>query len=206
MKKTLLFAFIALVAALSPLAAQVKVLAFAGSARKDSYNKKLVLEAAEIARNMGAAVTIIDLKEYPMPFYDADLETKDGMPKNAQRFRDLLIRHDAVIIASPNYNSSIPAVLKNAIDWASRGVKGGSSEEAFKGKKFAIMSASPGKKGGAPALVHLRTILEEAGATVIPTQVSIPRAHEYFAQKERLENPALKEEIRELLEPEALLK
>ena len=190
--------FACLVIAL-PLIADIKVLAFAGSTRKDSYNKQLLLNAVEMARQMGATVLIIDLKDYQVPFYDADLETK-GMPKNAKRLRELMIKSDAMIIASPEYNSSIPAVLKNALDWASRSEEGGSSRDAFKGKKFAIMSASPGRTGGARGLVHLREIIEDVGGQVIEQKVSIPQAHKYFSEKNRPENPSLKAEIQQLLQ------
>jgi chromate reductase, NAD(P)H dehydrogenase (quinone) len=181
------------------LSAEKKVLAFAGSTRVGSYNKKLVNDAAEIARKMGAAVTVIDLKDYTTPFYDADVERKQGMAKNAKRLRDLMIHSDAILIASPEYNGSISAVLKNALDWASRDEKGGVSTEAFKGKRFALMSASPGKKGGCRGLLHLRTIIEDLGGIVVPTEVSIPSANIYFAEKEKPENQTLIEEIQELL-------
>jgi NAD(P)H-dependent FMN reductase len=198
MRKILLF--MALISASVPLLAE-KVLAFAGSTREDSYNKKLLQEAVEIARKMGATVTLIDLKDYPMPFYDADWEKRGGMPKNAKRFRDLMISNEAFIIASPEYNGSIPAVLKNALDWASRGEDGVSSREAFKGKTFAIMSASPGKGGGARGITHLRSIIEAIGGTVVPQQVTIPLAQGYFSEKEMPENPQLKEELQQLLHP-----
>ena len=180
----------------------MKILAFAGSTRADSYNKKLVHEAAAIARKMGAAVTIVDLKDYPMPFYDGDLEAKEGLPKNAVRLRELMIRSDGVIIASPEYNHSLSAVLKNAIDWTSRTPEGGVPREAYKGKRFALMSTSPGKGGGRRGLVHLRQIIEDAGGTVVAKEVSVPDAAKYFSEKNRPENPALKEEIRLLLLPQ----
>lgn len=196
MKKFLLI--ICLMIAL-PVFAEIKVLAFAGSVRKDSYNKKLLGDAASIARQMGAKVTVIDLKDYPMPFYDADLEASQGLPKNADRLRELMINSDAIIIASPEYNASISAVLKNTLDWASRDKKGGYSPQAFKGKKFAIMSASPGPGGGHRGLTHLRTILEALGGTVVKPEVSISSAHEYFGVDKRPSNPALQEEIKQLL-------
>lgn len=201
MKKTLPTACLAATIAIMPLSAEAKILAFTGSTRTDSYNKKLVNEAVEVARQMGATVTVIDLKDYPMPFYDADIEMKQGMPKNAKRFRELMISSDGIIIASPEYNSSISAVLKNALDWASRSEDGGPSREAFKGKTFAIMSASPGKGGGGRGLVHLCNIIEGVGGTVVPKQVTIPNAHQYFSEKERPKNPLLTEEIQQLLQP-----
>lgn len=195
-----LLLWICLIAAL-PLCAEKKVLAFAGSTRTDSYNKQLVADAALIARQLGASVTLIDLKDYPMPFYDADLE-KEGLPENAAKLRNLMISHDAILIASPEYNHSISAMLKNALDWASRGEQGGSSRAAFQGKNFAIMSASPGKKGGSRGLVHLREIIDDAGGTVLSKQTTIPNAHIYFSQNTRSENPLLKEEIEQLLQDE----
>ena len=201
MKKNLLFASLAAVAAVMPLSAEMKILAFAGSTRSESYNKQLVIEAADMARKMGASVTVIDLKDYPMPFYDGDLETKEGLPKNAKKLRDLMIGSDGVIIASPEYNSSISAVLKNAIDWTSRTPEGGTPRAAYKGKRFALMSTSPGKGGGKRGLNHLRVIIEDAGGTVVEKEVSIPLAGQYFADKKRPENPQLKEEIQLLLQP-----
>lgn len=181
-----------------PLLAQMNVLVFAGSTREGSYNKKLSQEAAEIARTLGANVTWIDLKDYPMPFYDADLEAK-GMPKNAKKLRDLMVANDMIVIASPEYNASIPAVLKNAIDWASR-KDGSASRSAFKGKKFALLSASPGRGGGARGLVHLKQIIEDVGGEVVSEQVSVPGAPTAFVdEKMEVVKNQLEVEIKELL-------
>lgn len=197
MKKTLTLAL-----ALTPmlLAAEMKILAFAGSTRADSYNKKLVLEAAEQARQMGAKVTVIDLKDFSMPFYDADLEKKTGMPENAKKLRKMMIEHDGMIIATPEYNASVSAVLKNALDWTSRSETGGSSRDAYKGKKVVIMSAAAGKGGGARALVHLRAILEDVGATVVPSQVGVARAYESTPESEEKKTLSLKQGLQELFE------
>src|SRR5260221_646228 len=100
--------------------AQPKILAFAGSLRKDSYNKKLIKIAAEGARAAGAEVTVIDLKEFPLPVYDGDLETAEGLPANAKKLKEMFLKHQGLLIASPEYNSSIPGGLKNMIDWVSR--------------------------------------------------------------------------------------
>jgi chromate reductase len=199
MKKMHFFCCLLAIVATVTLTAEIKVLAFAGSTRADSYNQQLVQEAANMARHMGAKVTVIHLNDYPMPFYDADLETKEGMPKNAQRLRKLMIESDAIIIASPEYNRSVSGVLKNALDWASRGEDGGSSSEACEGKIFAIMSASPGKKGGSRGLAHLQNIIEDIGGTVVQQLVTVPHAHKYFSEKERLENPLLRKALQELL-------
>ncbi len=191
--KNLLMAGMAFV---MPIAAQCEdVLVFAGSTRTESVNKKLAQEAAKIAQEMGAKVNLVDLKDFPIPLYDADLEAKSGMPKNAKRLRDLMIANSSIVIVTPEYNASIPAVLKNALDWASRGEKGGSSRDAFKGKRFALMSASPSGMGGARALIHLRTIIEAVGGQVVEKQVSVPNAYE----KGALDNSALQKELKEEL-------
>ncbi|HEX2579513.1 MAG TPA: NAD(P)H-dependent oxidoreductase [Rhabdochlamydiaceae bacterium] len=180
-----------------PLMAEVKVLAFAGSIRKDSYNKKLILLAAETARQQGAKVTVIDLSDYAMPFYNADLEAKQGLPVNAKKLRDLILQNDAIMIASPEYNASIPGLLKNAIDWTSHDEKGDYSPGPYKGKKIAIMSASPGPAGGARALVHLRSILEAMGGTVIQAQVTVPEAYKAFDEKGKLVSAELSKKLQE---------
>jgi chromate reductase, NAD(P)H dehydrogenase (quinone) len=181
------------------LSAEVKVLAFAGSTRKDSVNKKLVAEAAQAARQMQADVTVIDLKDYPIPFYDEDLETTEGMPSKAQQFRQLMIKSDIIMIASPEYNASLSAVLKNTLDWASRGEAGGGSREAFAGKKFVLMSASPGSTGGCRGLVHLRAIIENVGGVVLPQQVVIPDAYNAFDAQGHLKNEKIKQELDQLI-------
>ena len=177
------------------LAADMKVLAFAGSTREDSYNKKLVREAAGLAKQMGATVTVIDLKDFPMPFYDGDLEASQGLPPQAKRLRALMMDSDAIVIATPEYNGSVSAVLKNAIDWASRDEKGQFSGEAFAGKKFALMSASPGGGGGARALAHLQTIIENVGGQVLDQRVAIAKAYNV---KNLTDNTQLKQEMQQL--------
>lgn len=179
--------------------AETHVLAFAGSTRSDSVNKKLIHEAAEIARQQGATVKVIDLKDYPMPFYDADSEAKEGMPFHAKQFRDLLLQNQVIIIASPEYNGSLSGVLKNAIDWASRSESSKPSTDAFKGKKFVIMSASPGGGGGFNGLVHLRAILGNIGGVVVAQQLTIPYAYAAFDQLGHLKNAQEKEELRQLI-------
>ncbi len=118
-----------------------KILAFAGSLREKSYNKRVLKVVAEGARNAGAEVTLIDLKDYPMPIYNADLQETQGFPPIAAAFQKLLLEHDGLLIASPEYNGSLPAVLKNAIDWASRANGDIKTIECFKGKAAAIMTA-----------------------------------------------------------------
>ena len=181
-------------------AAEIKVLAFAGSTRKESYNQQLIEQAVTIARQLKAQVTLINLKDYPMPIYNGDLEASEGKPAAAKKLSELMKSHDVIMIASPEYNSSVPALLKNTLDWASRGDKGGYSPDAYKGKQFAIMSASPGSKGGARALVHLRSIITAAGGSVIEPQVSIKEANKAFNAQGELINPSEKEALQAEIE------
>ena len=185
---------------LATLSAETKVLAFAGSTRADSVNKKLIQEAAEIATKKGANVTVINLGDYPLPFYDGDLETKEGMPVNAKKLRHLMQESQVILIASPEHNSSIPALLKNALDWASRSEKGGSSREAYKGKKFVLLSASPGKSGGQRGLVHLRSIIEDVGGEVLSEQISVPNAYTAFDTQGHLVDPQATQLLQNLIQ------
>lgn len=157
-----------------------KILAFAGSTRTDSFNKKLVKIAAQGARAAGADATFVDLRDFPMPLFDEDLEAKEGLPESARQFKDLLLAHDGLLIASPEYNSSLTAVLKNAIDWASRPAEGEAPLGCFIGKVAALMSASPGALGGLRGLVHLRSILGNIKVIVLPDQIAVPKAYEAF--------------------------
>lgn len=179
--------------------AETKILAFAGSTSATSVNKKLIQEAAKIAREMGAQVTVISLNDYPIPFYNAQEEKTQGMPAKAKELRRLMIQSDAIMIASPEYNASLTAVLKNALDWASRSENASPSRDAFKGKKFAIMSASPGTGGGARGLVHLRAILEAIGGTVVSGQVIIPNAYQAFNEQGNLKSEQSLQELKQLI-------
>ncbi|HSB77377.1 MAG TPA: NAD(P)H-dependent oxidoreductase [Candidatus Methylomirabilis sp.] len=157
-----------------------RILAFAGSTRTESYNKRLIQIAVKGARAAGTDVTLIDLRDYPLPLYDGDLEVRDGLPANARKLKDLFLAHRGLLISAPEYNSSITAVLKNAIDWVSRPVPGESSLACFDGKVAALMSASPGALGGLRGLVHLRSILQNIKVLVLPDQVAVPRAGDAF--------------------------
>ena len=157
-----------------------RILAFAGSLRRESFNKKLVPIAAKAARDAGAEVTLIDLKDLPLPLFDQDLEAEKGMPENGKKLKQLFIDHDGLLIASPEYNSSVTAVLKNAIDWVSRPAPGEPSLVAFRSKVATLMSASPGALGGLRGLVHVRSILSNIGVIVLPEQIAVPKAHEAF--------------------------
>ncbi|MEH2270925.1 MAG: NAD(P)H-dependent oxidoreductase [Nostoc sp.] len=180
------------------MASPPKILAFAGSTRIDSYNKKLVKIAAAGAKAAGAEVTYIDLRDLPLPLFDEDLEAQEGLPANARTFKDLLISHQGLLIASPEYNSSLTAVLKNAIDWASRPAPNEAPLAAFAGKVASIMSASPGALGGLRGLVHLRSILGNIKVLVLPDQIALPKAYEAFNADGTLKDPKQQESIEKL--------
>jgi chromate reductase len=156
------------------------ILAFAGSTRSGSFNKMLVKIAARGAEAAGANVSFLDLRDLPMPIYDGDLEEREGLPDNARQFKDLLLAHSGLLIASPEYNGSMSGVLKNAIDWASRPVEGEPPLACFDGKVCSLMSASPGGFGGLRGLVPVRMLLGNIGVIVLPDQVAVSKAHEAF--------------------------
>ncbi len=156
-----------------------RILAFAGSSRTDSYNHRLVQIAAEGARNAGADVTVLNLKHYPLPIFDEDLE-RAAVPENAAKLKQLFLDHDGLLISSPEYNSSVTPLLKNTIDWVSRPAEGEASLAAYRGKVAALMAASPGGLGGLRGLVHVRSILSSIGVIVLPDQIAVSRAFEAF--------------------------
>lgn len=157
-----------------------RILAFAGSARRDSLNKKLVAVGAAAARAAGAEVTLIDLADFPMPLYDGDLETSQGLPENAKKLKALFNAHHGFLIACPEYNSSITPLLKNTIDWVSRPSPGETRLQCYDGKIAALLAASPGALGGLRGLVHVRAILGNIGTIVLPNQIAVGAANEAF--------------------------
>lgn len=166
-----------------------KILAFAGSARKDSFNKKALNIAAAAAREAGAEVKVIDLKDYPLPLFDQDLEAEKGAPENSLKLKKLFKKHSGLLIASPEYNSSITPLLKNTIDWVSRQAGDEKPLECFTGKTAAILSASPGGLGGLRGLVHLRSILGNIQVLVIPEQAALSQASLAFDEQGALKDP-----------------
>ena len=157
-----------------------KVLCFAGSLRRDSLNKKLAKLAAKLAEQAGAEATFIDLKDFDMPIYDGDHESEQGLPENAKKLKKIMKEHQGFIITSPEYNSSISAALKNAIDWTSRPEPGEKSLECYTGKVAGLMAASPGALGGIRGLVTVRSILGNIGVILIPDQIAISQAGDAF--------------------------
>ena len=162
------------------MAKKPKILAFAGSLRENSYNKRVVKIAIEGAKNSGAEVTYVDLKQYPMPIYDEDDHKENGFDENALAFQKLLGEHDGFLIASPEYNGSIPGGLKNALDWASRKSENYGMVEVFKGKVAAIMTASPGAFGGIRCLSHLRGVFTIMLVNVLPSEIAVANVGKMF--------------------------
>ncbi len=169
-----------------------RILAFSGSLRLASFNQKLVTLGAAAARDAGAEVTLISLRDFRMPIFDEDLEAAEGMPEAASRLKALFAAHDGLIIASPEYNGSFSAALKNAIDWVSRATSPDEAPlSALRGKTAAIMAASPGGYGGIRGLAQLRPFLEGISISVHPDQVTLAKAHEAFSTDGCLTDPAL---------------
>jgi len=160
-----------------------KLLFFAGSARKDSINKKLAKLAADTAKDAGAEVTYVDLRDYEMPLYDGDGEEQGGLPENAKKLKKLFAEHDGFFIASPEYNSSMPPLVKNTVDWLTRPHEENEpSLIAFKGKVAALGAVSPGGLGGLRGLVPLRMLLGNIGVMVIPSQVAVGSGFQAFGE------------------------
>ena len=177
-----------------------RILIFAGSARRDSLNKKLAQAAAAEAQELGAEATFIDLADFPMPLYDGDLESDGGVPEKAAALRELIAEHDALFLACPEYNGSITPLLKNAIDWTSRPDGEVKQLAAYRGKVAGLASASPGGLGGLRGLAHVRAILSGIGVLVVPGEISVSRAHQAFGEDGALTDAGFARRLRSLVE------
>ena len=170
----------------------MEILIFAGSTRQDSYNRKLAKAAAEIATGQGAQATLLELADYDIPLYNADLEAR-GTPPDVIRFKQALHSHAAWIISCPEYNGSYPALLKNALDWASSPVKGdpvwGDGVLPFRGKVVGMCSASPGGLGGLRAQSHLAPLLLNLECWLAPRSHAVSRAADAFDAQGKLMHP-----------------
>lgn len=153
-----------------------RILALCGSSRRDSVNAKLLAVAVAAARAAGAEVTQVDLNAWPLPLYNGDLEDRDGLPEPAAKLAELAAGHQALLVASPEYNGFITPLLKNTLDWMSR-----AEPDPFAGKVAAVVSASPGALGGMKSQILAKQLLGNLGCFVIPAACTLPRAHEAFA-------------------------
>jgi NAD(P)H-dependent FMN reductase len=175
------------------------ILAFSGSTREESFNKKILKSAVSGAKNAGADVTLIELSDFNLPLYDGDLEHRLGMPKNALILKDLFLANDGLLLALPEYNSSMSGVFKNVIDWVSRPTDDEDAPLAcFKNKTAALMSASPGHLGGARGLVHAKSMLENIHVQVLAKHVCVAQADEAFDDEGVIKDEAIKLSIERL--------
>lgn len=164
-----------------------KILFLAGSARKDSLNKKLAKVAYNQALAQGADATFIDLKDYPLPIYDGDLEDESGLPENALKLKQIFTEHSGLFIASPENNSSVSALLKNTLDWISRSHEDNEKPlSAYQDKVAALVAASPGALGGLRGLVALRMMLGNIQVLVLPQQLALGKASSAFDEQGQL--------------------
>jgi chromate reductase, NAD(P)H dehydrogenase (quinone) len=183
----------------------LKILVIPGSTRTGSRNVRLAAAAAYHFAQAGADVTRISLADFPLPIYDGDLQGGSGIPKHAVNLKRMIGSHHGVLIVSPEYNSSIPPLLKNAIDWVSRVQDPNERRgEVFRRRPFAIAAASEGRLGGARALAALRLILTACHALVIPNQLALSFADQAYDDLDRLKQPgdieALDALVRQLID------
>lgn len=184
----------------------VKLLAFSGSIRQDSYNKRALKILVAAAKKAGAEVTLIDLADYPLPLYNGDLEEKQGLPKNAKLLQNLIAEHDGLIIASPEYNGFPTPLLINVLDWTSRSVKDNpnSGLKIFESKPVALIAASPGEGGGARGLSMTSHLLKNFGLKIVSPQVAIKNSTKAFNEKGELNDTKEIEHVKQ--EAEAIVK
>jgi chromate reductase len=185
--------------------AALKILVIPGSLRSGSHNVKLAAVAAYEFARAGAEVTRISLGDFPLPIYDGDLQARSGVPKNAVNLKRMIASHHGVLLVTPEYNSSVPPLVKNAIDWITRVQDENESRgQVFREKAFAIAAASESRLGGSRALAALRLILSACQATVIPNQFALSFADQAYDDMDRLKNPsdieAMRVLVRQLIE------
>ena len=169
----------------------LKILVIPGSLRTGSLNARLAAAAAYQFTQAGAEVTRISLADFPLPIYDGDLQTRSGVPKNAINLKRMIGAHHGVLIVTPEYNSSVPALVKNTIDWVSRVQDAHETRgQVFRERAFAIAAASENRLGGTRSLAALRLILSACHAIVIPNQLALSFASDAYDDMDRLKHPA----------------
>jgi NAD(P)H-dependent FMN reductase len=177
-----------------------KILVVPGSLRTGSHNAKLAAQAAYAFAQAGVEVTRLSLADYPLPIYDGDLQAKSGVPKNAINLKRMMAAHHGILLVTPEYNSSVPPLLKNAIDWISRVQDVHERRgQVFRERPFAIAAASEGRLGGTRALAALRLILSALQAIVIPNQLALSFANQAYDDMDRLKNAADSEALQALV-------
>lgn len=178
----------------------LKILVIPGSLRTGSHNARLAAAAAHEFALAGAEVTRISLADFPLPIYDGDLQTKSGVPKHAINLKRMMSAHHGVLIVTPEYNSSVPALVKNTIDWVTRVQDAHETRgQVFRDRAFAIAAASENRLGGTRSLAALRLILSACHAVVIPNQLALSFANEAYDDMDRLKHPADIEALKALV-------
>lgn len=172
----------------------MKILAFAASLRQDSYNKRLIRLAADIARDHEAEVDLADFREFDMPLYDGDMQESSGFPAGARELIRRIEWADGLMISSPEYNYSLPGTLKNAIDWVSR-----VRPMPLRGKHGVLLAASTSHVGGIRGLWQLRIPLEGLGVFLHPDMFSLPHADKAFNEQGMLHDAAATERLTKLV-------
>ena len=175
-----------------------KILAFSGSSRKGSFNLQLLNLAAQAALTAGAELTCVDLRDFSLPIYDADLEVGQGIPEGVLVLRSLMMAHDGFLIASPEYNGSVSALLKNALDWCSRPAGGVEGLAPYRGKTVALMSASLSPFGGVRGLIALRGIMAKMGSIVLGDDLAVATAQNAFDENGQLVSASTAQALRAL--------
>ena len=183
----------------------LKILVIPGSLRTGSLNARLAAVAAHELVQSDVDVTCISLSDFPLPIYDGDLEAKSGVPRHAVNLKRMIGAHHGVLIVTPEYNSSVPALVKNTIDWISRVQDPQEARgQVFRERVFAIASASGGRLGGTRALSALRLILSACHASVVPNQLALSFADQAYDEMDHLKHPAdieaLKALVRQLID------
>lgn len=158
-----------------------RILALSGSVRTFSLNTQLLGVAVKAVEQAGGTVTVLDLRDYELPFYDGDLEAEEGIPQAAVDLKALFAAHDGLLLACPEYNGSLTPLLKNTIDWLSRAAENEAPLAAFDGKVAGLIAASPGALGGLRGLRHVREILAGIRVHVIPDQVAVGGANKVLS-------------------------
>ena len=183
----------------------LKILVIPGSLRIGSHNAKLAAQAGYVFAQAGVDVTRISLGDFSLPIYDGDLQSRSGVPKNAINLKRMMAAHHGILLVTPEYNSSVPPLVKNTIDWISRVQDPNEARgQVFRERPFAIAAASESRLGGTRALAALRLILSALQATVIPSQLALSFADQAYDDMDRLKNPsdidALKALVRQLID------
>lgn len=173
-----------------------RILVFAGSVRTGAYSGRTAEAAQKELVVQGAEVTRLSLADYPLPILDQDLEKEKGVPENAVKLARQFAAHDGLLIATPEYNGSIPPLLKNAVDWVSR-VRddGGRPLRPMAGRPVALCSSSSGRFAGVRCIAHLRAVLVRCGMEVVSPECSVPAGAEAFTDMGELKDEALRRSL-----------